>query len=168
MKKSILAASILALTAASPALAQTTTTTPAPSAPAEKMEPADKKLDPAARPAAPSAVKPGDAALDNDKAARQASASSDWRASNLIGSSIVNAANESIGDINDLLIGTDGKVSSVVVGVGGFLGIGEKNVALPFSDLTVTRNENGRTVVMSKATKQTLETMPEWKAPAKL
>ena len=46
---------------------------------------------------------------------------------------------KSIGDINDVLIDKDGQVTAVVVGVGGFLGVGEKNVALPFQALNVQR-----------------------------
>ena len=55
-----------------------------------------------------------------------------WRASKLIGLSVYNDNNESIGAINDLLTEKDGKVKAVVIGVGGFLGIGEHLVAIPF------------------------------------
>ena len=86
-----------------------------------------------------------------------------FRASTLIGASVLNGANEAIGDINDLIISKDAKVDRVVVGVGGFLGIGEKNVVLPFNELTFTRDNNRAAVVMSKVTKETLQAMPEWK-----
>jgi hypothetical protein len=52
-----------------------------------------------------------------------------WRASKLDGVEIYNDQNEKIGDISDVLIGRNGKVRAVVIGVGGFLGIGERNVA---------------------------------------
>jgi sporulation protein YlmC with PRC-barrel domain len=55
-----------------------------------------------------------------------------WRASKLVGLSVYNDNNESIGAINDLLADKDGKVKAVVIGVGGFLGIGEHLVAIPF------------------------------------
>src|SRR5258706_7142796 len=55
-----------------------------------------------------------------------------WRASKLVGLSVYNDNNESIGAINDLLTEKDGKVKAVVIGVGGFLGIGEHLVAIPF------------------------------------
>ena len=62
--------------------------------------------------------------------------SGDVSAKELLAENVVNAANESIGDINDVLIDRDGKVAAVIVGVGGFLGMGEKDVALPYQQLT--------------------------------
>jgi sporulation protein YlmC with PRC-barrel domain len=56
-----------------------------------------------------------------------------------MGQPIYTADNESIGDINDLLVEKDGGIVAAVVGVGGFLGIGEKNVAVPFENITITR-----------------------------
>lgn len=56
-----------------------------------------------------------------------------------LGQAIYTADNQSIGDINDLLVQDDGGVVAAVVGVGGFLGIGEKNVAIPFDKITITR-----------------------------
>jgi sporulation protein YlmC with PRC-barrel domain len=56
-----------------------------------------------------------------------------------MGKEIYTADNQSIGDINDLLVAKDGGVVAAVVGVGGFLGIGEKNVAIPFDKITITR-----------------------------
>jgi sporulation protein YlmC with PRC-barrel domain len=58
-----------------------------------------------------------------------------WRASKLIGVNVYNANNEKIGDINELITDSSGKIDLVVVGVGGFLGMGEHNVALPFSQI---------------------------------
>lgn len=63
----------------------------------------------------------------------------DWRGSKLIGASVYGPDNASIGEINDVLIGNDGKLSAVVIGVGGFLGVGEKDIALPFEAMNVTR-----------------------------
>jgi len=56
-------------------------------------------------------------------------------ASDLIGTRVVSANNESIGDINDVVLDRNGQVMAAVVGVGGFLGIGEKDVAVPFQSL---------------------------------
>src|SRR4029453_9769431 len=55
-----------------------------------------------------------------------------WRASKMVGLSVYNDKNESIGSINDLLTEKDGKIKAVVIGVGGFLGVGEHLVAIPF------------------------------------
>jgi sporulation protein YlmC with PRC-barrel domain len=64
-----------------------------------------------------------------------ASASSlqgNWRASKLAGLNVYNDKNESVGSINDLLTDKSGNVKAVVIGVGGFLGVGEHLVAVPF------------------------------------
>jgi hypothetical protein len=63
------------------------------------------------------------------------SASGDWRASKMAGLKVYNDANESIGSINDLLMDKSGNVKIAVIGVGGFLGMGEHLVAVPFDKL---------------------------------
>jgi sporulation protein YlmC with PRC-barrel domain len=55
-----------------------------------------------------------------------------WRASKIVGLSVYNDKNESIGSINDMLTDKNGKIVAVVIGVGGFLGVGEHLVAVPF------------------------------------
>ena len=55
-----------------------------------------------------------------------------WRASKMVGLSVYNENNESIGSINDMLTDKDGKIKAVVIGVGGFLGVGEHLVAIPY------------------------------------
>lgn len=56
----------------------------------------------------------------------------EWRGSKLIGAEIYTAGNERIGEVNEILVADAGNVVAVVLGVGGFLGLGEKNVAVPF------------------------------------
>jgi sporulation protein YlmC with PRC-barrel domain len=56
----------------------------------------------------------------------------DWRASKMVGLSVYNDNNQSIGSINDLLTDKNGNIKAVVIGVGGFLGVGEHLVAIPF------------------------------------
>jgi hypothetical protein len=58
-----------------------------------------------------------------------------WLASKLIGTTVASANNESIGDVNDVLMDRNGQALAVIVGVGGFLGIGEKDVAVAFNEL---------------------------------
>jgi sporulation protein YlmC with PRC-barrel domain len=72
--------------------------------------------------------------------------STDWRSSKLVGTNVYGQDNTKIGDINDILIGSGGNVQAVVVGVGGFLGVGEKNVAIPFDALSITRKANSTTI----------------------
>ncbi len=59
-----------------------------------------------------------------------------WRASKIEGLDVYNQNNEKIGDISEMLIDKDGKIQAVVIGVGGFLGIGERDVAISFDEVT--------------------------------
>ena len=61
-------------------------------------------------------------------------------ASKLIGTTVVSQDNETIGDVNDVLFDRGGQVMAAVIGVGGFLGIGEKDVAVPFQQLEFVAN----------------------------
>jgi sporulation protein YlmC with PRC-barrel domain len=63
----------------------------------------------------------------------------EWRASKLSGVNVYNEANEKIGDINDVILGNSGKVTNVILGVGGFLGMGEHYVAVTFDQLKWVR-----------------------------
>jgi len=65
-------------------------------------------------------------------------------ASDLIGTRVVSANNESIGDINDVILDRNGQVMAAVVGVGGFLGIGEKDVAVPFNSLEFANSQQAQ------------------------
>jgi sporulation protein YlmC with PRC-barrel domain len=56
----------------------------------------------------------------------------DWRASKVVGLNVYNDKNESVGSINDLLTDKTGNIKAVIIGVGGFLGVGEHLVAIPF------------------------------------
>ncbi len=58
-----------------------------------------------------------------------------WRTSKLIGLNVYNDSNEKVGDINEILVDNSGKISAVILGVGGFLGVGEQNVAVNFDQL---------------------------------
>lgn len=87
----------------------------------------------------------------------------DMRAAKWLGTPIKNAGNEEIGDINDFLIGSDGKVHAVIVGVGGFLGIAEKNVAIPFEQVKMSMDGEGNRMVMASLTKEQLEAAPTFK-----
>src|SRR6478736_947902 len=58
-----------------------------------------------------------------------------WRASKLIGLDIYNDQDEKLGDINELLLDKGGKIAAVVIGVGGFLGMGEHDIAVSMDKL---------------------------------
>lgn len=84
-------------------------------------------------------------------------------ASNLIGMSVRGAANESIGEINDVVLARDGRVVGAVIGVGGFLGIGEKDVAVPFQMIEMVRGPDTSDHVVVRKTKDELKAAPEFK-----
>ncbi|ABD87721.1 PRC-barrel domain-containing protein [Rhodopseudomonas palustris] len=58
-----------------------------------------------------------------------------WRSSKLIGINVYNSNNESLGEISELLVDQSGKIQAAVIGVGGFLGMGERNIAIPFEKI---------------------------------
>ena len=68
-------------------------------------------------------------------AAATTTASGQWRTSKMDGIKVYNDANENIGSINDLLMDKSGAVKIAVIGVGGFLGMGEHLVAVPYDKL---------------------------------
>lgn len=86
-------------------------------------------------------------------------------ASDLLNEPVKNAADETIGDVNDVLVAQDGKSVSVVVGAGGFLGIGEKDVVLSFDKLKFAQDNDGDLVVTTDATKESLQAAPEYRKP---
>ena len=61
-----------------------------------------------------------------------------WRASKLVGVDVFGTDNAKIGDVREVLLNRDGAAEAIVIGVGGFLGIGEKDVAVPFKALEWT------------------------------
>ena len=68
-------------------------------------------------------------------AASSSSFQGNWRASKVVGLSVYNDNNESLGSINDLLMDKSGNIKAVVLGVGGFLGVGEHLVAIPLDKI---------------------------------
>ena len=108
--KPLVAASLLSLTfAVAPALAQS-------------PQPADRPAATAANPAA---------TTDANKMMLKGN----WRASKLMGLDVYNQNNEKLGDINELILDKSGKVAAVVIGVGGFLGMGEHDIAVSMDKL---------------------------------
>jgi sporulation protein YlmC with PRC-barrel domain len=84
---------------------------------------------------APAAASPASASSEGTNFIQHAQPG-DWRASKLVGVAIYGPDNKSIGSVNDVIIGKDGALKAVVIGVGGFLGVGAKNVAVPFSAIS--------------------------------
>jgi sporulation protein YlmC with PRC-barrel domain len=81
------------------------------------------------------------------------------RASKLIGMDVVNDKDQTIGKIDDILIGSNDKATAAVISVGGFIGIGAKLVAVPFDQLTPAPNDK-KSLTMPNASKESLKSMP--------
>ncbi|AWB20395.1 photosystem reaction center subunit H [Methylobacterium currus] len=87
---------------------------------------------------------------------------SDLVASKLIGQSIQNGANETIGSVADIVLGPDLAVKSYVVGVGGFLGLGTKYVSVAKEALQVTRVDDKTLKAVINTDKDQLRAAPEY------
>ncbi len=148
--KLTLTAAALATVLAAPAFAQAPATAPNANAPAATTT----------APAAGTTARPAGAAvgfLQNQSA-------QEWRTTQLVGTNVTGPDNASIGEINDVIIGSDGNIRAAVIGVGGFLGIGQKDVAVPFSSLNVTRRANSDAIerINVNFTKAQLEQAPSF------
>jgi sporulation protein YlmC with PRC-barrel domain len=130
-----------------PVLAQTTSNSPAAPASPPGMTPTRSTTSPAAS-ATPAPSTPKYFTADHQV-----------RMSKVVGASVYNDQNQSVGSIDDLLMSdNDHKAATVVISVGGFLGMGSKLVSVPFDQLKI---ENDK-IVMPGATKASLEGMPEY------
>ena len=137
MLKSVVLAAFLTCGAIG-AYAQTAPTQPTSPAPAPAAAPADRT------------VSTGDFNAKGDVAS-----------SALIGTKVRNANKESIGKIDDIYLDKDAKVTDVVVSVGGFLGVGSKDVAVKWSDITVGQEDNS-VVLTTSLTKEALMALPDY------
>jgi hypothetical protein len=86
--------------------------------------------------------------------------SAGYRASKVIGSSVVNDANQTIGKIDDLLVSLDGKEPYAVISIGGFLGMGTHLVVVPYDTLKFAE---GKVMLPGVGTKEGLKMLPEFK-----
>lgn len=88
-----------------------------------------------------------------------ASLATGYRTSKVVGSTVVNESNETVGAIDDLIVTPGEKVPFAVLSVGGFLGMGTKYVVVPFSSLQV----KDKKMLLPGATKDSLKALPEFK-----
>ena len=146
MKTMLLSAAAIGLMATA-SFAQTTTTTPSTGT---------------ATP--PAATAPGAPAASPLAAAPSTtgSMSGDLLGSRLMDLNVKNAQDETVGEIDDIVIGADGRITHVIVSTGGVLGVGAKKVQLPWSDLKVDASGEKAT---SSMTAEQLKSAPEYKAP---
>ncbi len=85
---------------------------------------------------------------------QHATAVSNWYDQN-----VYDTGDNKIGEVKDMLLDREGKVQAVIVSVGGFLGMGEKDVAVPFDAVNTTQRENKWWLTMN-ATRDELRTAP--------
>lgn len=82
-----------------------------------------------------------------------------YRATKIIGASVVNDSNDTIGKIDDLIVSATGTAPFAVLSVGGFLGLGNRLVVVPYESLTFADNK----IVLPGGSKEELRALPEYK-----
>jgi sporulation protein YlmC with PRC-barrel domain len=158
LKKHMAACLVVTAFAAAPAFAQTSTTPSAPTdRPAASGSGSTTTGSPAMQPGASSSSTAGQSSSSMGQSSAMSGQfmtkmeTNQIMASDLIGTRVVSANNESIGDINDVIVDRNGQVMAAVVGVGGFLGIGEKDVAVPFKSLEFMSSQQAQAMDNSKS-----------------
>ncbi len=92
------------------------------------------------------------------------SANGNMSASAIIGADVRNGRDETIGKVQDIFVGKDGAIKGVIVGVGGFLGVGEHNVMLSWDKVQLREDtDHDGLIITTDATKDSLKSMPEYK-----
>jgi sporulation protein YlmC with PRC-barrel domain len=129
---------------------------------AQELAPAD----PAMAPADPMMETPAETPQEPLVSAAETGINADgWLASEIIGETIYNSTAddaEAIGDVSDFVLDENGEIGAVVVGVGGFLGIGQKRVAINWADLELTEDMDGNNRLVASMTREQLENAAEF------
>ena len=73
------------------------------------------------------------------------------------------AAGDNVGEIHEVVLGSDGRAEGLIIDVGGFLGINEKPVLVKWSDVTIQSDSSGNVVVATSMDKNQLEQLPEYR-----
>jgi sporulation protein YlmC with PRC-barrel domain len=131
-------------------------------------EPAIAETEEPAAPAEEEQVAEGEAAAPADGVIADDTqlSAQDLSADDLIGTAVYGADDETIGEVGDVIFGESGGIQAIVVDVGGFLGIGEKPVAVQFDALNVQKDTNGATTLRLNATQEQLENAPAYQEEA--
>lgn len=90
-----------------------------------------------------------------------------WNVRDFMRSRVYNMNGERIGDVNDILINDSGQITAIVIGVGGFLGIGEKEVSMTTDQVKRMIHSDGQAYFTVNATKDQLMAAPDYVRPAK-
>ena len=127
----------------------------------QEMAPADPMA-----PAEPAMEAPAEMPQQELVTAEEKGISADgWLATEILGETIYNSTGddaESIGEVNDFVLDQNGAIGAVVVGVGGFLGIGQKNVAINWDDLELAQDMDGNNRLVAAMTREQLEAAAEF------
>ncbi len=91
----------------------------------------------------------------------------DVRGSDVIGMRVYNANNEHIGEIDDVILANGKDLRAYVIGVGGFLGVGERSVAVEPESVTIQKQADGSERALVHATKENLENAPQLQRQAR-
>jgi sporulation protein YlmC with PRC-barrel domain len=146
----------------------------APEQPADQTATADATQQPADQDmAADQAAQPADQAADAGEQApppeeviagaeAQQLETQGLSAGDLIGSAVYGPDDQTVGEVGDVIFGEEGEIEAVVIDVGGFLGIGEKPVAVQFDALNVQKDQNGGMTLSMDATQEQLENAPAY------
>lgn len=172
MQSRIALLATVAALAVTPALAQQSTS-PSNQQPAPQAQPSQPSPGQSQTQMKPGETKPGEMKAGETKTGEtkagpterfvSAQSSDEWMGSDVIGMRVRGGGDENIGSISDLVIDKEGRVKAAVIGVGGFLGIGQKNVAVGFDQLKLQRTVDGTEQAMLSMTKEELEKAPEFK-----
>ncbi|HVY41419.1 MAG TPA: PRC-barrel domain-containing protein [Hyphomicrobiaceae bacterium] len=141
--KTPIVAMLAAVLMSSSALAQTTS--PSPTAPSN----------------APAKTTPQSNARTETKAPTQ-TVKGAWNVKDFFRSNVYNTSGEKIGDITDLVVDENGKITAFIISVGGFLGLGAKDVSMPTDQLNRMIHSDGKTYFTVNATKEQLQAAPEY------
>lgn len=154
MRKILLTTGALVALVVSPALAQDATQPPIEPMPAPEVLP-----EPAPLPEAGPDILAEETIATPKFLAQQET--TELLATHLIGSTVYSPTDETLGDINDLVFNEDnGTIKAVIVGVGGFLGLGQKNVAVSFDAITETTDADGNMRLVLDTNVAELEAAP--------
>lgn len=83
-----------------------------------------------------------------------------WKTTEIIGTAVYNLANERIGEVEQLVFDSEGRIVAGVLGVGGFLGMGERHVAVNFRSMQFSRNSTSTPRIVVDVTKGVLQAAP--------
>jgi sporulation protein YlmC with PRC-barrel domain len=112
-----------------------------------------------APPTAPNAAMPSPTVPMPTNSPAVPSTATQWLASNVYGQSVYDKNEQKIGDLSDMIVEKDGQIKSAIIGVGGFLGVGQKDVEIPFTDLRMM-TRNGKNWLALDRTKDQLQNAP--------